>query len=290
MNDMSSDIKKTAKAFLPLAPRTTEDVKPEKNDLLKAFYMISPIVIYMLYASLLTALFTYVLSMVADMSENNARFLSAHNSLLNPLIRLVALSVATLMQIPSFLGEKPVFIHKSGHFTVVRCLYSAVLGASSALFLNIFIAYLRIAALSTSFDSIAAKQFSLVLPMGILLYGIVSPLAEEVVFRGLVYNRMRRDMGVYIAIIFSSVLFGVYHFNIVQGVYGILMGLVIAWVYERYGGFIYPCLVHMGANTFIYLLSATEGGMKKMMTPVTLVITGAISISLILYNALKDKP
>ena len=302
---MSSDTVKTAKAFLPLAPRTKESVKPEKNTFLRAFYMVSPILIYMLYVSLLTALFTYLMGMVADMSEDNARYLSANNVLFNAILRLAALLIATVMQTPSLLGEKPVFIHRinrsketepgqgvsvTSKTAVTRCIYCVILGASLALFFNIFIAYTRIASFSKVYESVAEKQFSLVLPMGILLYGIISPLAEEVVFRGLVYNRMRRDMGVYAAIIISSLLFGLYHFNIVQGIYGVLMALVIAWIYERYGGFIYPCLIHMGANTFIYILSATEGGMKKMMTPVTLIITGAISIVLIVYNALKDKP
>lgn len=275
---------------MPLAPRTTENIDPEKNDLLKAFYMISPIVIYMLYASLLTALFTYIMGFVADMSEDNARYLSANKVVLNAVIRMLALSIATVMQLPSLLGEKPILIHGKKHNNTLKCVYCVILGASLALFLNVLISFLKIAELSKTYGTVSDKQFSLTLPVGILLYGIISPLAEEVVFRGLVFNRIRRNIGVYAAIILSSALFGVYHFNIVQGLYGILMGLVIAWIYERYGGFIYPCLVHMGANTFIYLISGSEDGMKKMMTPATLITAGAISVILIIYNAAKDKP
>jgi len=53
----------------------------------------------------------------------------------------------------------------------------------------------------------------------------------------------------------SALLFGVFHGNIVQGIYGTLMGLLIAYVYEKYDNFIAPVIIHVAANFSVYILT-----------------------------------
>ncbi len=74
----------------------------------------------------------------------------------------------------------------------------------------------------------------------------------------------------------------------VQALYGTLMGLIIVWTYERYGGFLYPVLFHAAANVVVYILSSTDL-INKIMTPVTVIITGAITTSLIILMIKENK-
>ena len=50
------------------------------------------------------------------------------------------------------------------------------------------------------------------------------------------------------AALISAVLFGLYHGNLLQGVYAFLLGLVLAWLYERFQTLAAPWLFHAAAN------------------------------------------
>ena len=85
--------------------------------------------------------------------------------------------------------------------------------------------------------------------------GIVAPVAEEIVFRWLIYLRIRDTMGVWVSAVLSAVLFGIYHGNLVQGIYAALLGVFIAYLFEMSGN-LYSCiLLHIGANVWSLLIS-----------------------------------
>lgn len=128
-------------------------------------------------------------------------------------------------------------------------------GAVSALFFNVLFSYLKITESSQSYTEVANRQFALPLWMGLIIYGILSPIAEEVVFRGIVYNSLYRDFGRAAAIIGSALFFGIYHGNMVQALYGFILGLFMAVFYAKYGSFIVPVIFHSAANICIYVIS-----------------------------------
>lgn len=111
---------------------------------------------------------------------------------------------------------------------------------------------------SAAYQAVAAGQLSASLAVGLICYGIVSPLAEELVFRGIVYNELKRSYKLPLAMLISALLFGLYHMNPVQGGYGFIMGLLLAYLYEYFGNFLWPALVHMLANCLAYILSNTN--------------------------------
>lgn len=78
----------------------------------------------------------------------------------------------------------------------------------------------------------------------------------------------------------SALIFGGLHGNWVQAVYGTLMGILLAWVYEKYAGFLAPVLVHMVANLGVYSITYDNrlAGLSRntciMATIVSVLITG----------------
>lgn len=129
----------------------------------------------------------------------------------------------------------------------------------SALGLNTLFHLLGVTESSRAFQDTANAQFGVVFFVGLILYGILSPLAEEAVFRGLIYNRMKRCFNYPVALVVSSLLFGCYHGNVVQAVYGTLLGLLIAYAYEKYECFGAPVLFHGVANVSIFTLVYYNG-------------------------------
>ncbi len=84
----------------------------------------------------------------------------------------------------------------------------------------------------------------------IVLAVVIAPLSEEFIFRGLLYQGLRRANGVGWSILWSSLLFAVVHPPVGAPAVFVLAA-VNAWVMERTGR-ITPCiLIHAGYNAFI---------------------------------------
>ena len=86
--------------------------------------------------------------------------------------------------------------------------------------------------------------------------GIVAPIAEEAVFRWLIYLRLRDYMRTGAAILISAAFFGIYHMNLIQTVYAGILGAVFAYFLEITGSIWASALLHMAAN--IWSLIFTE--------------------------------
>lgn len=158
-----------------------------------------------------------------------------------------------------------------------------------SLSLNIFFYQTGFTGSSQSYDKVYELQYGVQFAIGLLLYGIISPLAEEAIFRGLIYNRMKRCFGCGIALVFSAVLFGAYHGNLVQAVYGSILGLLIAYFYELFQNFTAPVLFHGIANISVYVV--TYRGNPELISRGIALITGTIMLaaSILLFFYLKKK-
>ena len=155
-----------------------------------------------------------------------------------------------------------------------------VLGALAlltALGLNLLFSLLGLTGSSQGYAQTARAQYGVNFGAGLFLYGVLSPVAEEAVFRGLIYNRVKRCFGYSIALVVSSLFFGCYHGNLVQALYGTLLGLLIAWAYEKYGSFAAPVLFHAAANVSVYAMTYYNslGAMSREVS------IGVIAVSLV---------
>ena len=133
------------------------------------------------------------------------------------------------------------------------------LSLSLSLGLNIALSFVGLTNASDSFQRTASVQYSLPLPLGLVIYGILIPFTEELLFRGIIQNRIRRYFPVWLAILLDALIFGCYHGNPVQILYAFLMGLALAVVYEYHQLLAAPVIMHIAANLLIYFLSRQVG-------------------------------
>ena len=83
----------------------------------------------------------------------------------------------------------------------------------------------------------------------VLLYCVVTPLFEEIIFRFIIFAVIYRiSKNPVISVVATAVLFGLYHLNPVQMLYGFLMGLLITYCYYRYRRLSLAFLMHAVAN------------------------------------------
>ncbi len=90
--------------------------------------------------------------------------------------------------------------------------------------------------------------------VSIISSGICGPILEEFLFRGIVYNRLKEFNKPMKAMIITSLLFGIIHFNIIDGVYGFGVSFILIYLYEKYKTLIAPILMHISLNTTIILM------------------------------------
>jgi membrane protease YdiL (CAAX protease family) len=84
--------------------------------------------------------------------------------------------------------------------------------------------------------------------MQIVCVGLIGPIAEEVIFRGLMLKALRRSMHPWVAIVLSSIVFGVVHGNPIGIIYATGMGILMGWLYHRTGSIVACSLFHMVYN------------------------------------------
>lgn len=101
-------------------------------------------------------------------------------------------------------------------------------------------------------ELIAPAEFSLsAYLMTLLVVAIVAPVAEEVLFRGVLYRWLRERIGIVFALILSSLIFSVVH-GVVALIPAIaVLGLILGWIYERTQSIWAPILVHGIYNAIV---------------------------------------
>ena len=126
----------------------------------------------------------------------------------------------------------------------------------------------------------------------ILYIIIVGPLIEEIIFRGIVFNRLRRyGMRLWVAIGVQAVFFGVYHLNFYQGIIGVILGVILAVIYNKTKTLWAPIVVHMSYNATVLIIALFLQGSELSITIFSAVMITAIALmavcTRVLYNRYK---
>jgi len=83
---------------------------------------------------------------------------------------------------------------------------------------------------------------------------IMAPIAEECVFRGLLYSPLYRKVGRYMAIILTSLIWTHGHFlPLIPSIGLFINGVILCWLYDRRGSLIHPIGFHMFQNSWVLL-------------------------------------
>ncbi|WP_427193345.1 CPBP family intramembrane metalloprotease [Treponema denticola] len=88
---------------------------------------------------------------------------------------------------------------------------------------------------------------------------IISPIFEEILYRGLMYNKLKEISNAFIGVLISSILFALLH--IPKYGFGIntfflfLVGILLTYCYEKTDNIYVPIFVHSINNFFIFLFN-----------------------------------
>jgi len=78
--------------------------------------------------------------------------------------------------------------------------------------------------------------------------GLIAPFSEEFIFRGVILKKAQKAFPYIGANIFQAVLFGIYHGNMVQGIYAFFLGMFLGFVCYKLQSIYASVLLHMIIN------------------------------------------
>ncbi|XOQ47998.1 MAG: CAAX amino terminal protease self-immunity [Eubacteriales bacterium] len=96
-----------------------------------------------------------------------------------------------------------------------------------------------------------------VLILFFITIAVAPPIVEELIFRGIVLQRLRK-FGDGFAIVGSALLFGLFHGNLVQIVFAFIAGLVMALVDVRTNSLLPSILIHFCNNAISFVLTVVQ--------------------------------
>ena len=272
----------------PLQARVKKEMGREATSFLRAFSVVSPVIIYYVVCSLVNILFVLWFSAFSAKQQESTLvlYLVQHSSETSAVVNGIATVIGCLFVLSSFKKEQVVFSFPEKRKK--EWFFIGGIALAAAISLNYLLGLLEQITNQSNYQAIAETQFSLPVYLALIMYGMISPMAEEIVFRGIVYNRFRRQYGLWISIFLSSLMFGLYHGNVIQAIYGTVLGMIIAVLYERYGSFWVPVFIHSIANVGIYCLLQIEEIKNCILSmPFCVICIGIVVLSLIFSSFRK---
>jgi len=97
-----------------------------------------------------------------------------------------------------------------------------------------------------AFEDLAKAPIALVLDVAIL-----APIIEEVIYRGIFLEYLSQRYGNVKALVLSSGIFAIVHFNLHQSVNAFLLGLILGIIYLRTKSLLHSIIVHMINNGIV---------------------------------------
>lgn len=120
----------------------------------------------------------------------------------------------------------------------------------------------------------------------IVCTGILGPILEELLFRGIVFNKLKTFNKQMRSILLVTLIFALFHSNPVQMLYAFCLGFILIYVYEKYKNIIAPMIVHIASNImniFTCMLIINDNYVLNLL----LLILSLIILIIIYMNMMK---
>lgn len=166
---------------------------------------------------------------------------------------------------------------KHDKLPVWKYVYTVLLGVTAGIALNNILILSNLRSISASYQATSENLYSASFFVEILGLGLIIPVLEEYLYRGVIFRRLRDLIDAKKAILFSALIFAVIHGNIVQFLYAFIFGILLAYSYEVYESIKAPVLLHCAANICSVLLTEYNGYDWIFATPIRMGIVTVMS-------------
>ena len=154
--------------------------------------------------------------------------------------------------------EKKLFTASLSGKKVAGMAVAACMLGCAGIGLNNLLAMTDLKQLSQSYQTVEEAFYSSALGWELLALGVITPVAEELLYRYIIFYRLRSWRGAAAAIVGSALIFGLMHLNIVQTLYASVLGLLLGLLMEYYQDIRVAIIGHIVANILSLLRGETD--------------------------------
>lgn len=243
---------------------------------------IKPVLIYLIIYIIITIiLFSYSVSI--DNMDVNAldyaeKFNIKYGMLLNISIQLISIFFLYLI----YRKDKRKY-PKSEKNNVLTILYGGLLilciGIISSYIIDLLIHLFP--SLVEEYQDIENMIINSNFTLAFITTCILAPIMEEIMFRGLILNNLLSKKSIWFSVIISSLIFGIIHFNLVQGINAFILGIFLAITYIKTRN-LWVCILGHFLNNLISVVCLTIN-----LSNLTYNIINIIIVILCIYPSIK---
>ena len=133
----------------------------------------------------------------------------------------------------------------------------AFLGPPLNMFTSGAIYFTRLTEIFPGYEELISGVLGNNIFLEIITVGVLAPVAEEIIFRGIALKRLRGlNLKLPLALFIQAFLFALIHGNVVQGVYAFVFGIVLGLLYVWFDTVWAPVAAHTAYNSFAVTLSS----------------------------------
>jgi membrane protease YdiL (CAAX protease family) len=127
--------------------------------------------------------------------------------------------------------------------------------------------------------------------LAFILVAVLTPIFEELFFRGLVFKRLRGVMGFIPSALISALFFGIMHLTPPQIIYASAFGIFFAYIYEKKGSLLPSIFAHICVNACAALFGylASESLYNAIISPITIVVAAVICAAGVVVTIISVK-
>ncbi len=283
-----------------------ENLKANKKTFKKAISKVTLLFLLLsliaLFASIISLIFTTIIIIITSSADID--LIDSITNLDNPFFTMINMFLPVFISLVSgiFISKalfkikvKELFIGKAKIVTYSAKGSLACIGFGSIglLFTLLIVNFFNLFNLKATMPDISIPSKPLLIVINLSYICIIGPILEEIIFRGFIL-KATRSFGTSFAIIFSSILFGIFHGNLLQLVPATLMGIVLAYITVKSNSIIPAIIAHICNNSFRYLEeyifnNVLNAKFSEILNILLVAITTIISIILILKNLSEIK-
>lgn len=142
-----------------------------------------------------------------------------------------------------------------------------------------------------TYDKLSGVIYSGPIWIQAVTIAVAAPILEEFLYRGLLYRRLRAYLRPLPCTLISAFVFGIMHGNAVQFVYAFILGIFMAYIYEKFKTVWASVIFHAGANliSLVITLLMPEGRFELTIGAYMLVVVIELAVVFLLLKLVDIK-
>ena len=202
---------------------------------------------YFLSPVLLVWVISFAITLLLECMNLDISYLNQYAAEITTLIAICTLPFLIRMY-KTDKREVPEWWEKKRNLNTKTVIMIIILAISVCIAANNFILLSGMTSRDAAYLETAEIIYKSSMIVQFLGLGVIVPVMEEMVYRGLLYRRMREYLPMTFSLIGSALLFGIYHGNSVQLIYAAVIGVFLAYVFEIFRTVKVSVLFHIVAN------------------------------------------